>query len=620
MANPLRLATYRRAGLAAGLVAVAAALAWMPVAQGAEQPRLVVVLYPEADNGSPGGILAEQGIRTTFASSPEPIEVLSEHLELSRFPDAAQQHELARFLKRKYSGRKVDLVLAGLGSGLRFALEYGEEIFPGVPIVLLAVDRQEVESRALPARVIGRPITMDLAASLALALQLHPHTQRVYVVAGQSKFDAFWEAKARQAFGALEEKVEIAYLTGLPPAELQAAASTLPPHSLIYYLHVLEDRERRIHVPAEVVAQIAKRASAPIYSHVDSYVGRGIVGGRVFSFEAAGREAAGVGLRVLAGESPQSIGIQPASQASTIFDWRQLRRWGIPEADLPPGSEVRYREATFWERYRWRLIAALAVCALQTVLIVGLIAQRWRRAKAELELRRSQDELRQLAAQILGAQETERRRIARDLHDDFGQDLALLSVELDLHRQRPPATPTENEERLGLMSARVKSLSSSIHDLSHQLHPMKLEQLGLVAALRGLCKELSHNQDLKIEFTHEGVLAAISPDIALSLYRVAQEALHNVLKHSGAAAAKVTLRGGGSGLRLEVRDAGAGFDSTAVAGKGLGLVSMRERLRLVGGDLVIESRPARGTRVAAFVPLCAAADANVESNPSRPER
>jgi len=603
-----------------GLVALAALLFWaaQTLAANPQPPRLVVVLYPEANDGSPGTILADQGIRATFAAgSQEPIEIYNEFLDVSRLPGADYQQELAGVLRRKYSGRSVDLVIAGLGSGLNFALQHRDEIFPEVPIVFLAVDRKEIESRQLPADVIGQPIKMDLSASLELALDLHPQTEHIFVVAGQSKFDSFWESKAKAAFDHHAGQMEIVYLTGLPLAELQTAVERLPGRSLIYYLHVFEDREGRVYIPAEVLFQISTRANAPIYSHVDSYLGRGIVGGRVFSFQAAGREAAQLGLRILSGEKAASIGIQPSSESSNIFDWRQLQRWDISEARLPAGSEVRYRELSPWERNRWRVAGVVAVCALQTVLIAALLAQRLRRTRAESELHKSQEELRQLTAQILGTQEAERRRIARELHDDFGQSLALLSVELDIHRQRPPASREDSDARLEAMSTRVKSLSSSIHDLSHQLHPLKLEQLGLIAAIRGLCKELNQNQGLKIEFTHDGMPAMVPPAVALCLYRIAQEALRNVVKHSGVACATVTLRGDQSTLCLEVCDAGSGFDCAQVAGQGgLGLVSMRERLRLVDGELLIDSQIAAGTRLNARVPLCASAAADVESSPN----
>jgi signal transduction histidine kinase len=270
----------------------------------------------------------------------------------------------------------------------------------------------------------------------------------------------------------------------------------------------------------------------------------------------------------------------------------------------------------------------LALVGIQAVLITGLLVQRSRRTRAEhqrqqteLELRESHGELRRLAAQILGAQETERRRIARELHDDFGQDLALVSVELDLLRQRAPGSVSGSDERIQAVSDRVKQLSSSIHDLSHQLHPMKLEQLGLVAAIRGLCKELGQNHGLRIEFTESNVPETIPHDTAICLYRIAQEALRNVIKHSGAASAAAALSRQNGSLSLEVRDTGRGFDPTGIAGQdGLGLVSMRERLRLLDGDLVIESAPDTGTRLEARVPLATPESASVESTPGTVRR
>ena len=224
--------------------------------------------------------------------------------------------------------------------------------------------------------------------------------------------------------------------------------------------------------------------------------------------------------------------------------------------------------------------------------------------RVESQLRESREELRQLTGKILGAQEGERRRIARELHDDFGQNLALLSVEMDLLRQGPRQTPPDYVPRLESMSIRVKQLSSSIHDLSHQLHPMKLDQLGLVAALRGLCKELTQCHGVHIEFLSRREPAPIPPDVALCLYRVAQEALRNVIKHSGAACAEVALVQRDGSICLYVEDAGVGFDTALVAGQGgLGFVSMRERLRHVGGEICIESQPSGGTRIEAIVPL-----------------
>jgi PAS domain S-box-containing protein len=247
----------------------------------------------------------------------------------------------------------------------------------------------------------------------------------------------------------------------------------------------------------------------------------------------------------------------------------------------------------------------------QGLFVLASIIDLTERRRAEDGLRASRRELQLLTGRLLEAQEVERRRIARELHDDVNQSLALLAVEMDLLAGAPPESPAETADRVREMSARLKELSSSVHDLSHQLHPSKLEQLGLVAAVRGLCKELSQHHGLEAKFTPCDVPEVIPEAIALCLYRIVQEALRNVVKHSGTDHAVVELSGTSGGIRLRVSDDGAGFDPTSALGNGgLGLVSMRERLHLVGGEIALDTRPSGGTRIDIRVPVLA---------PDRPE-
>ena len=202
------------------------------------------------------------------------------------------------------------------------------------------------------------------------------------------------------------------------------------------------------------------------------------------------------------------------------------------------------------------------------------------------------------------AQENESRRIARELHDDLGQGLALLTVKMDLLRQSPPEKAGEIEARMQELLAQIRHLSSSVHDLSHQLHPSKLEQLGLVAAIAGLCRELTHHHGLKIEFTYDQMSAAISADTAVCLYRIAQEGLRNAIKHSGARQAEVVLRRALDVISLWIVDHGRGFDPRQVQSEsGLGLVSMRERVRYLGGEIAIDSQLSSGTRLQVRIPV-----------------
>jgi signal transduction histidine kinase len=559
----------------------------------------VVVLTPDNTQGSPGSIQMNQGIRSTLAAHPrERLQLRFQPLDLSRFPDADGRALLANFLQQKYAGQKVELVIAALSPALDFALEYREQIFPGIPIVFAAVDDEEVRTRTIPADVVGAPLEYDLRGTLELALRLQPETRRVFVIVGSASYDARWEALARQRLRPYEDRLEFVYLSGLSMDDLLNRVANLPDQSIVQYLHMFADATGRTFIPAEALDMVAAKANAPIYGYIGSYIGRGIVGGHVMSFELAGKNAASLGLRILAGERPETIARPGVSSNEYVVDWRQLRRWGLSEVALPAGTDVRYRELGPWHLYRWYIVGAIGIFALETALIAALLLHRARRRKAEWDLRLSQVELRSLTGRLLQAREGESRRIARELHDDLGQRLALLTVETDLLCQKLP-------EAGGIQTLlrQMRQLSSSVHELSHQLHPAKLEQLGLAAAIRGLCHELTHRHGPKIEFAENQIPSAISPEIAVCLYRIAQEALANAIKHSGAEHVQVELSGTADMISLRIVDDGTGFDPALIQGQGLGLVSMRERVFHLGGQITIDSRPSRGTRLHVLVPL-----------------
>jgi PAS domain S-box-containing protein len=214
-----------------------------------------------------------------------------------------------------------------------------------------------------------------------------------------------------------------------------------------------------------------------------------------------------------------------------------------------------------------------------------------------------------LSGRLIYAQEEEQTRLARDLHDDLSQSLALLSIELEMFGQSPPAKREQINEQMLEFSAQVKRLSSEVHRLSHELHPAKLEQLGLVAALRGFCREFAIAHEMAIDFTDCSVPLAVPKDTALCLYRIAQEALHNVVKHSGATTARVELATESGELLLSIADDGVGFDPEATRTNGsLGLVSMSERVRFIQGRFSVESHTDKGTRIEARVPIAATDD------------
>ena len=207
---------------------------------------------------------------------------------------------------------------------------------------------------------------------------------------------------------------------------------------------------------------------------------------------------------------------------------------------------------------------------------------------------------------LIAAQEAESARIARELHDDFSQRLTLQGIGLARLLKSLPEAEAEVRSKVQELSKRNQEISTDLHALSHQLHSSKLEHVGLASALMGLCQELSSKFKIQVEFSDRGVPSEIPKNVALCLFRITQEALGNVAKHSKAKQAHVEVGGTDNEIRLRIVDAGVGFDPVLGGTKvGIGLVSMRERLRLVGGTLLVQSEPMRGTEILAEVPLSA---------------
>ncbi len=209
-----------------------------------------------------------------------------------------------------------------------------------------------------------------------------------------------------------------------------------------------------------------------------------------------------------------------------------------------------------------------------------------------------------LTGRLIRVQDEERTRIARELHDDFSQRLALLGISLGQLWKTLPESAMEERTRVEEMLRGTKELSSDLHSLSHQLHSSKLEHVGLVPALTGLCKEISEKYRIEIHFTKSNLTTKIPKDVAFCLFRIAQEALGNVVKHSQAKSGHVELGANADGVSLRIRDDGRGFDTEHRKPEaGIGLIGMQERIRLVGGRFLVKSEPMRGTEILVEAPL-----------------
>lgn len=232
-------------------------------------------------------------------------------------------------------------------------------------------------------------------------------------------------------------------------------------------------------------------------------------------------------------------------------------------------------------------------------LAIAFVSDITERKRLEAALQQDHEQIRALASRLLTAQEEERRRVSREIHDDFCQELTALTFDLGEQLSVDRTTRSRLEE----LQSRLSTLSAAARNLAHQLHPSTLEDLGLAASLRALCEEFSHRNGLAVQFK-KGAVPEMPIGVASCLYRIAQESLRNAIKHSEAKCVVVNLNSNARNIILSVRDDGAGFDLQSSKRKGgLGLTSMEERVRLVNGSLSIKSAPGRGTRITATVPL-----------------
>jgi len=322
--------------------------------------------------------------------------------------------------------------------------------------------------------------------------------------------------------------------------------------------------------------------------------------GSITGFNAACQETSGFSFEEVKNRRPADFLLAPEEidQSESVF------------AALRDGVETAARHESCWIRkdgsrrvIAWSSLAHHAADgAVTRVISTGLDITG--RKLAEDALRQSREELRRLTASLFTTQEEERKRLARELHDDVNQRMAMLANEVNLLERDLPGSPDLVRDQLRSLRERVEQLSDDLRRAAHQLHPSSLEHFGLVAALESYCPDFSKLYPIRLKFTHRGVPPAIPFDVSLCLYRVAQECLHNIAKHSGAKEATLTLRGDKKGLVLSVIDRGEGFDPDLVADqKGLGIVGIRERVRLVGGSVSIHSRAGHGTEVDVRVPL-----------------
>jgi PAS domain S-box-containing protein len=681
-------------------------------------PRVLMLNSFGRDFGPFEVVSAE--LRTELARiSREPFELLDVALDTAFFAEPSADDPVLHYINAIHAERPVQLLVTIGSPAALFVQRFRSRILPGVPVLYVGVERRLLKPGAVAAGDAAIPIAVDLKGTVQSMLDLLPRTRRVFVVIGSTPLERFWLAEIEREVATLGARVTLTSSVDMSFDEVLARAPHLGPDTAILYTLMLRDGAGVPYTQERALSRLSATASAPIFGLFDYQLGKGIVGGRLASIEELSRRAARTMAAMLAGQPVAAVPEGTLVPGAPVYDWRELARWGINEADLPPGSEIRFRQPTPWQAYAGWILSGVAALILEGLLILVLVTNYLVRRQAERRLRESEarlalatadigiwewditsgevwgnerwhgmfgfaddgklgfdrvleridpddrsgvrsalekalaggtecraefwialpdgvrrwisargrpdagggagrrmlgasiditerrqaeDAARTLSRRLIQAQEQERARLARELHDDVTQRLARLSIDSARVEQALPGGDARDTARA--LQAGLINLCEDVHGLSYQLHPSMVDDLGLAEALRVEWERLPQQGIEPEGLRFRDLPEAIPPDASLCLFRIAQEALRNVMRHAPGCRVSMALEGVDDGLQLVVHDTGPGFDLKAPARQAtLGLASMRERVSLLGGDFEVDSAPGAGTTVLAWVPL-----------------
>ncbi|PAP93043.1 histidine kinase [Mesorhizobium wenxiniae] len=588
---------------------VGAFLLFSTLGTNAADPKRVLLLHSFGRDFAPFSEMTKSFQAALVKRSPEPLDIYEASIFTARFREPENEGSLVKYLQDLFSGRRLDLIVAQGGPAAAFVEKYRQQLFSDTAMVIAGVDARLTVDAALTPNATYIGVKLDLPAFVENILRVRPETTDIAVVIGNSPNEQYWARELHREFQPFADRVHFEWLDELSLDEMLRRVARLSPQSAVLYFMLAVDGAGAVHPLDAAFTRIREVATVPVFGYGDYHLGQGSVGGPADQTQAIGQQTADVALRILAGERASEIKTPLFGLGIPAYDWRELQRWGISEAILPPNGEVRFRSPSVWDTYRWYIVGTISLIVLQSFLIVSFLVQRARRRTAEIgvrakesELRVSYDQVRRLAGRLIYAQEEERTRIARELHDDVGQRVASLSIGLSSLKRRVPNPDDTARSELSGLQQQVVGLAKDLRDLSHELHPGALEHVGFLEALRGRCDEINGESGTRVDVEVADGWSEVADEIELCLYRVAQEALRNITKHAHARTVRIWLARRNGEIVMRITDDGRGFQENGSNGhSGIGLLSMRERVRMLEGSFEVESS-SRGTVATVVIP------------------
>ena len=590
-------------------------------ADGARAKR--ALLISTGSRLSPGFALVDQGVLEALEKIPSgPVETYAENLDILRFPTERFQRIFTEYLTEKYAEQPPDLIILVFVGNLGIAGQLLQQLFPGTPVIVAGFTEEEVPLDQFGSLVSGIAQRVDPRATLELILRLQPETRRIVVIGGTAEVDRSVLNRVKDAARSFAGRVEFDFWGNRSMAELRQAVAALPPQTAILFSRMFSDGAGQAVISTQAGQSIAQWANVPVYVMTDLALGTGAVGGSVGSIEAFGKRAGELARLILTGTAPASLPFEIRTDSMPMFDWRALKRWGISESRLPPNSIVRFRRLSVWEQYRWYMLGALFIFALQGAMIGSLLLQRTRRRRAELELQRNREELAHVARLSTAGELT--ASVAHELNQPLGAILSNAEAAEMFLKADPPALDEvrdiladirKDDQRASEVIRRMRGLLRK-----HELAPQAIE---INEAVEEVLRLLSIDAPArKVAIKFEG--AAGLPRVWCDPVHFQQVVLNLVLNGMEAMAGipegkrQVVLRtgpGDNGTVKVAVADSGPGipvdrlprlfepFFTTKKEGMGMGLSIARTIVEAHHGKIWVENNSETGATFCFTVPV-----------------
>ncbi|HET8781677.1 MAG TPA: ATP-binding protein [Pyrinomonadaceae bacterium] len=591
------------------------------LAQQTSTPKRVVVLY-WYDKNFIGHVRWDQGFRSALQAAPEgSIEYYPEYLEANRFPGENQSQVLRDYLKQKYADRPIDVVVAQSEVSLDFLVKYKDDLFPHVPIVFYSATRPRPETLAGRPNVTGVIVFGGFKKTVEAALKIHPETQQLFVISGNLEHDKRFENTARTELTSFEGRLKVNYLTDIPPAALRERTASLPERSLI--LHVWQqalDEQGKLLESVDVLSMISQTTSAPIYGMSSPLIGRGLIGGYVYTPEAGAARVAEMVRQIAGGQPARAIPIESV-HTIPMFDWQQLQQWQIAENQLPPGSIIQFKEPTLWQQYKWRILGVLAVLLLETALITFLLVERRRRRRAKEALDRLNAELEtriESRTAALNAKSRELESFAYSVAHDLKAPLRGIDgysrILLDEYSEKLDAGGRSFLQTIQNSTDEMNQLIDDLLTYSRlERRELKTDRIELAPIVNALIDEKKRDATVRpIDFVVDvngGTVLAEANCLGQSLRNYLDNAI-KFTSRTNTPRIEVGAKESERSCLVWVHDNGIGFDmkyhdqifdifqrlnlSDEYPGTGIGLAIVRKAMERMGGRAWAESTPGHG--------------------------